>query len=153
MTVVNAPLAVRAYREGDRDEVIALWDAVFVDSYPFLLPRFSPSALRPFFLDGAPRATRVFVAHEEDALVGFFALRRDYLSQLYVAVSAQRRGIGSALLTAAQARSIGPIWLRTFARNEGARRFYERHAMTPRAASHCRVTGELEIEYRRAGRP
>lgn len=42
-------------------------------------------------------------------------------------VGFQREGIGSAMLEWAKGRSAGSLWLYTFARNAGARAFYERH--------------------------
>ena len=43
-----------------------------------------------------------------------------------VAMWLQRCGIGNQMLTWAKGQSSGSLWLCTFARNEGARSFYER---------------------------
>ena len=75
---------------------------------------------------------RVFKTHqlwgyfEDEQLVGFIAFRECWIDHLYVLPTAQRRGIGSALLQVAQSkrRSLN-LW--TFKRNAIARRFYEKH--------------------------
>ena len=58
------------------------------------------------------------------------ALNGDYLDQLYVAVDAQRQGIGTRLLEKAKALSSDGLNLHTFQRNEGARAFYKKHGFT-----------------------
>ena len=51
----------------------------------------------------------------------------DWLDQLYVEPSVTGRGIGLALLDVAKRERPHGLWLWTFASNEGAQRFYERH--------------------------
>jgi GrpB-like predicted nucleotidyltransferase (UPF0157 family)/GNAT superfamily N-acetyltransferase len=62
-----------------------------------------------------------------DELAGFVAASSESVSQLYVHVRFQRRGIGTMLLDWAKRQSCGSLWLYTFARNSGARSFYEHH--------------------------
>jgi ribosomal protein S18 acetylase RimI-like enzyme len=84
----------------------------------------------------------VRVARVDDAIVGFvtFGLERGEYEQtvtrgvvhnLFVAPAARGRGLGSALLAAAESELIDGgadvVSLEAMARNEGARRFYERH--------------------------
>lgn len=70
---------------------------------------------------------RLRVALADDRIVGFLASNRESVAQLHVRVGHWRRGIGTRLLALAQAESDGRLWLYTFARNTGARRFYEHH--------------------------
>jgi len=75
----------------------------------------------------------VWVAEEAGRLYGFLAIDRsegdggELLAKLYVEPDAQNRGVGAALLD--QAKTLCPeglvLWV--FQKNEGARRFYERH--------------------------
>jgi ribosomal protein S18 acetylase RimI-like enzyme len=60
-------------------------------------------------------------------LTGFIASTPHSIACLYVAVSHIGRGIGTQLLQLAKSESAGGLWLYTFARNAGARSFYERH--------------------------
>jgi ribosomal protein S18 acetylase RimI-like enzyme len=73
----------------------------------------------------------VYVAVENDAIVGMMALARHehagWIDQLYLHPQAVGRSIGSLLVTLAKARLGAPIRLYTFQANAGARRFYERH--------------------------
>jgi ribosomal protein S18 acetylase RimI-like enzyme len=66
----------------------------------------------------------------EDAggrIVGFATLGDATLEHLYVHPSSQGRGIGAELLAFAKARRPSGFSLWVFQRNDGARRFYERH--------------------------
>jgi ribosomal protein S18 acetylase RimI-like enzyme len=69
----------------------------------------------------------VTVALEGERIAGFLAANAESVSQLHVRVGCHGRGIGRELLHRAMAASVGSLWLYTFARNERARRFYERN--------------------------
>ena len=75
----------------------------------------------------------VWLAEEDDRLLGFLAIRRsrtegwEVLEKLYVDPEAQNRGVGTALLDQAKALRPDGLVLWVFQRNEGARRFYEGH--------------------------
>jgi GNAT superfamily N-acetyltransferase len=90
------------------------------------LPRI-PDDDRPrlggWFLDRA----ELWVAEREGPIVGFAGLSAGELTHLYVEPGAQGAGIGTGLLEHAKSLSDGRLELWVFQRNEGARRFYERH--------------------------
>ena len=69
-------------------------------------------------------------AGESGRVVGFAALDGLWLEHLYVHPDAHGRGIGSRLLASAKEAGAGELNLRTFQRNTGARRFYERAGFT-----------------------
>jgi ribosomal protein S18 acetylase RimI-like enzyme len=79
------------------------------------------------------RHEEVWLAEEDGRLLGFLAIRRsrrddrEVLESLYVEPDAQNRGVGTALLDKAKALRPDGLYLWVFQRNEGARRFYERH--------------------------
>jgi ribosomal protein S18 acetylase RimI-like enzyme len=69
----------------------------------------------------------VLVADDGGRVVGFEALGDEVLEHLYVHPAAPGHGLGTRLLVAA--KELRPTGLRlwVFQRNEGARRFFERH--------------------------
>ena len=108
------------------DELIPMWRASFeagvgiIDPHPL-------SEQRLYFLNEVLPGNDVRVALLPNELVGFIAASAESVAQLYVRVGFQRRGIGAQLLEWAKGRSNGSLWLYTFARNLGARAFYERN--------------------------
>jgi GNAT superfamily N-acetyltransferase len=125
MTVADRAILVEfdAHR---LDELIHMWRASFeagvgvIDPHPL-------SEQRQYFLAEVLPRTVVCLAIHGDALVGFIAASAESVAQLYVRVDCQRRGVGAQLLTWAKERSTGKLWLYTYARNLGARAFYERN--------------------------
>lgn len=69
----------------------------------------------------------VWVAEEDGTIVGFAGLDPGKLEHLYVDPGAQNRGLGAELLDHAKRLRPGGLQLWAFQKNEGARRFYERH--------------------------
>ncbi len=75
----------------------------------------------------------VWLAEDDGRALGLLAFRRSHqngwevLEKLYVDPEAQNRGVGTALLDQAKALRPDGFVLWVFQKNEGARRFYERH--------------------------
>jgi putative acetyltransferase len=74
------------------------------------------------------RQQRVYVA-DIGTVIGFAAVHDGWLNHLYLDPSWYGRGIGTALLRAAT-DGLDSVQLWVFQRNDGARRFYERHGFT-----------------------
>ena len=117
---------IAEYEPNDARELVALWRASFehgvgiTDHHPL------EDQLK-FFLEQVVPNNRVRVAKERAILVGFIASRPDSVSHLYVRVHNIGQGIGVRLLSLAKAESSGSLWLYTFAQNQNARHFYEKH--------------------------
>jgi GNAT superfamily N-acetyltransferase len=90
------------------------------------LPRI-PDADRPRLGRWIVERHEVWVAERDGHVVGFAALGAGWLDHLYVDPEAQNAGIGTTLLEHAKRLQPGGLQLWTFQRNDGARRFYERH--------------------------
>ncbi len=69
----------------------------------------------------------LWLAEEDGRVVGFSGVKDEELTHLYVHPDTQDRGIGWALLEHAKTQSPERLELWVFQKNEGARRFYERH--------------------------
>lgn len=99
----------------------------------------------------------VRVAEVEGEIVGFASRDGAWLMNLYIKPGFTGRGIGSKLLESvlAEAAAVTPVLrLYTFARNQGARRFYERHGFTAVmfGDGSANVEGEPDVRYERATR-
>lgn len=121
-----APVELVAFCEAWLEELVPLWRASFeagvgvTDPHPL-------EEQRRYFLDEVLPRNAVRLALAGERLAGFVAASRESIAQLYVRVGCQRQGIGTRLLDWAKDQSGGSLWLYTFARNAGARAFYERH--------------------------
>lgn len=121
MTVLLKKLALE-----DMQAVAKIHRAAFDDRLPWLAGRHTPEEDLDFFRGRVFRDCVVWGALGADGLAGFIAFRRDWIDQLYVLPSAQRRGIGTRLLSVAkQAEPQLQLW--TLRANTPARLFYERH--------------------------
>lgn len=115
---------LRDYDPTDFEPLLAMWRAVSEATYTWL-PGHTEAEDRAYLRDEIVAKSAITVAHEEDRLVGFLARQGDLVDRLYVAVDAQGRGIGTALLDGALAARPDGLRLFTHQRNTPARRFYE----------------------------
>jgi GNAT superfamily N-acetyltransferase len=113
-------------RRATREDADAVGD-VFVRARDLMtyLPRI-PEEDRPKLGRWIVERHEVWVA-AEDGIAGFAGVSPGWLDHLYVDPGLQDRGIGTALLTHAKSLQPDGLQLWVFQKNEGARRFYERH--------------------------
>jgi GNAT superfamily N-acetyltransferase len=119
---------IRLARTDDIDMIAE----VYVSSFAGLtfLPKLHTNAeTRRWIREEMVPRHEVWVAEEDGRVVGFAALAGDLLGYLYVHPDAQNRGVGTALLGVVKVERPSGFRLWTFQRNEGARRFYERHGL------------------------
>lgn len=81
------------------------------------------------YIAGSFADHEVWVADGGDDVLGFAILSADQLLQIHVEPGEQNKGIGGRLLAQAKVRRPAGFSLWVFQRNEGARRFYERHGL------------------------
>jgi ribosomal protein S18 acetylase RimI-like enzyme len=89
------------------------------------------SWLEPILADPATplEAADWTVVADDGALLGYAAVTRSHIENLFVAPSAQGRGVGSALLAEVESRLLGrfdAVTLRCLCVNPDARRLYDR---------------------------
>jgi diaminopimelate epimerase len=117
-------IRVRRARPSDADAVADVFTASF-RTLTFLPRLHTPDEDRWFIRDVVLEQREVWVAEEDERIVGFAALEQDELTHLYVHPDAQGRGAGGALLEKAKERRPGGLTFWVFQQNETARRFYE----------------------------
>jgi ribosomal protein S18 acetylase RimI-like enzyme len=90
------------------------------------LPRI-PEDVRPLLGGWFLERAELWVFEEEGRILGFAGVSGSELTHLYTDPSAQKRGVGRALLDHVKSLRPESLELWVFQKNEGARRFYERH--------------------------
>lgn len=70
---------------------------------------------------------QIDLALMDDKVVGMIAYSETEISQLYVHIDYQGRGIGQTLLNKAKAQASGKLTVYTFEVNKNAQRFYEKN--------------------------
>ena len=120
---MNAPL-LRPARSTDAGTVGGILSE-FIDATPWL-PRLHTRAEDVGFAGHMIDRGWVSVAERAGAVSGFAACDGENVHALYVAVSARRLGVGSALLGRLQAQ-VNRLSLWTFQANSAARAFYAGH--------------------------
>lgn len=119
---------IAEYKSEDFEAIAKLFRDVYIKTYPHFNPKFFElkrfrKILREYILPD----TKIRVAEKEDELAGFIALKKNYIDQLYIHNNFQSKGLGGFWVE--QAKTIYPDFLElyTFASNERAIAFYEKH--------------------------
>jgi GNAT superfamily N-acetyltransferase len=116
------------------------------------LPRI-PDADRPKLGRWIFARHEVWVDERDGSVVGFAGVGPGWLDHLYVDPDAQNAGIGTALLEHAKVLQPGGLELWVFQRNDGARRFYERHGFALVESTDGAGNTEKEPDARYEWRP
>ena len=118
-------------RSGEPDDVapIALMMRSTYDRMTYI-PRLHTPEEDLAFIAGLVADHEVWVAEDDDTgVLGFVVLATDQLLQIHVSPDEQNEGVGGRLLAQAKERRPEGFTLWVFQKNEGARRFYERHGL------------------------
>jgi len=142
-------IAFRPYRDADLDAVARVWRESFLSSGVTPATPPTDAANRDRILRELAAHWRITVAIEDGAVVGFMATQPalGVLDQLFIAPSAQGKGLGAEMLRLAQDEMPGGFWLRAAQENVHACRFYEREGLRlDRLAPHP-VYGHPTVVY------
>jgi ribosomal protein S18 acetylase RimI-like enzyme len=138
---------IRTATTGETDAVVDLWVDLASDQRAHgshLLPAANRTNIRES-IAGRIVGESVLVATVDEEIVGFVMftvrqgryrqdVRQGSIENIYVRPGHRGRGIGSALLSAAEGRladdGVDTVTLEMMASNEDARRFYRRHGYT-----------------------
>lgn len=110
---------------GDACAIADLYLAARADALPWLRRVHSDVATRDWIIHDRLARGETWIARIDGEIVGFMALDREDLDQLYLKPGHYRRGIGSLLMAKAKERSPLRLHLFCFQRNLRARAFYE----------------------------
>ena len=127
-------IKIRQYDENYFEPVTGLWRRAREIS----LPGFQHEKGHPFerdqvfFRNHVLVKDIVWVAEIDSTLVGFIAIKDDFIDLLYVEPGCWRRGVGKSLLAHAQTLSPGHLWLYTLQINHQARTFYQKAGFVAR---------------------
>jgi ribosomal protein S18 acetylase RimI-like enzyme len=119
---------VRPAAHHDIDTIAEAYVASFA-GLTFLPKLHTDEDMRRWVREELVPRNEVWVAERAGNVVGFAAVKGGLLGHLYVHPDAQSRGAGTALLERVKAERPDGFELWVFQRNEGARRFYERHGL------------------------
>jgi ribosomal protein S18 acetylase RimI-like enzyme len=121
-------ITIVEYSPRYRHELVEMWRASFEQGVGITDPHPLKDQLRALEETIVPH-NRVLVVLDKhtSAVIGFLAYTSDSVSNLYVHVDHQNKGIGSMLLDIAKKNSSGVLRLFTFEANTRAQQFYERH--------------------------
>jgi GNAT superfamily N-acetyltransferase len=119
-------VGVRPLRTGESDSIAEVFIASF-RGLTFLPTIHTDDQIRTWIRDQMIPAHEVWVAEVAGRVVGFAALSGDLLGHIYVHPDEQDRGRGTALFDVVKRERPTGFRLWVFQKNEGARRFYERH--------------------------
>jgi ribosomal protein S18 acetylase RimI-like enzyme len=110
------------------EAVVGVWERSRWDALPWLESRMNYSHAQNLhhFRDVIARESEIWLAFEDERVVGLLALATGRIEQLFVEPECQGRGVGSALLDHAKHLAPQGLTLLTHQRNERARGFYEK---------------------------
>ena len=142
-------MLVRRAGAGEDGAVAGVWLRSRAASAPYIPPpKHTEEEVRSWFRDVVLPTREVWVAEDNDTIVGLLALEGAWIDQLYVDAGLTGRGIGAGLLAVAKREQPMGLRLWTFEANVGARRFYERHGFVATAwTSGDNEEGAPDVRY------
>ena len=117
-------VALRRYRAGDNQALSDIWLRASARAHSFFTPEQLAEQRKRVSEIYLPNA-ETWIACEGAGLLGFIGLIDDFIGGLFVDPRHQGQGVGRALVTQAMGLK-GSLTLEVYARNPGARAFYER---------------------------
>jgi GNAT superfamily N-acetyltransferase len=144
---VSPAVTLRPARSTDAADIAEVFLAAHRHSLSYLPDLHTDDETRSWIRNTVLPNTTVWVAESAGAVVAFLSVEQKMLEHLYVHPSFHSQGIGTALLDKAFELAPGGLKLYTFARNEVARRFYERRGFRAIAFGDDNEQHEPDVLY------
>lgn len=145
--IPSTEFRIRRASTGDAQTVYQIFWPSF-QSLDFLPKLHSDDETRCFISDVLLKNCDVWLAERSGQAVAMMAIQDNWIDQLYVGLGERNIGAGFALLAHAKQQIDGRVYLHTFQRNFGARRFYERHGFAATSYSDGKHNAENEPDIR-----
>ena len=122
-------MKLRPYAPSDEAALMQMWHETRVHAYPYLPTEqaYTVADLTSYFCEHIAPKHDIWLAESDAKIVGLLAMQGSYLNLFYVHPTAQRAGVGEALLAKARELSPQAIELHTHQQNVSACAFYEKH--------------------------
>lgn len=144
-------LELDRYQPENLMETVSMWRGSKRSAFPYVaaIQQHTFENDLEYFRDSLAGRSEVWLARRNGRIVGMMALAGHMIDQLFVAVEAQRTGVGAALVCKAKERSPEGLELFTFRKNFPARAFYEKHGFAiVRFGVSAPPENEPDVEYR-----
>ena len=122
-------MKIRPYIPADFDSVTKLWRHAREITFPDFQRRKGHSFAEDcaYFQNVILKENAVYVACMDSDVVGFLAIKDDFIDHLFISPDHQRQGVGAALIEFARTLSPEKLWLYTFESNANGHAFYEKN--------------------------
>jgi GNAT superfamily N-acetyltransferase len=143
-------MKIEPYVESMAQDVCAIWYDSFESAGLSHDPDTSPATLQVRLAQEIAGGWHVYAVMDAGQVLGFLAYdpAKRYLNQLFLARTAQGRGVGKALLDFTKTQMPEGFRLRTHADNRGAQRFYERERLVRETTERHPRYGHLTHIYK-----
>ena len=134
---------IRAYREGDLEEMVRIWYDASVIAHPFMPASFW-SSYKPAMKEKYLPLAENYVFEQEGKVTGFISLVGENVCALFVAPDAQGKGAGKELIEHAKTMKRRLV-LKVYRENRKAILFYEKRGFRELGEEIDRYTGCVQI--------
>ena len=143
------PVLIRKYCEADMNTIINIWYEGWHSIDSRLVHPHSKPEWRDRWVSQITPTHEIVVAESDDEILGFVTLNRETaeLTQLFTKLSAQGRGVGSALINWVKNSGHKGVYLFTLEINYLSRKFYQEHGFRETGLSSNAISGLPSVRY------
>ncbi len=124
---------IREYKTSDLSVTSGVWLRSGQTEYSYLpgFQKLNEKSAKDVFSRIIQDKCKIWVYEINGSVVGFIAMKGNYIDRLYVDPKQLRSGIGSEFIDYAKRLHLEGLVLKTHQQNKTARLFYEAHGFTP----------------------